>query len=218
MKKLILLGALVLMLLVAPSVYAEEGTPSDTGPKPLPVRLLDKKEDRHDALEDRRDKMEDRRDAATSTGVWDKREDIRDKREDLRDKSEDLREKGRENAISRIKAHLGMYHRILEAAINRMEKLAERIEARIAKMKADGTDTTEAEGFVATAHTELDAAADDLAEIKANADASVTVNASTTPATVFGPTHELMKSAREHIGNAWKALKDAVQSLKETSN
>lgn len=217
MKTLIPLGAIALMLLAAPSVFAEDGA-APPSPKPLPVRLLDKKEDRHDALEDRRDKMEDRRDATTTTGVWDKREDLHDKREDVRDKAEDLREKGRENAVTRIKAHLIAYHRILEAAINRMEKLADRIESRIEKMKADGKNTAEAEGFVATAHTELDAAASDLAQIKTNAESTVTVSASTTPATAFGPTHELMKSARTHIGNAWKALKDAVQSLKETSN
>jgi len=152
-------------------------------------------------IEERREEAETRRDTA------------REKREDLRERAEEEREKGRANAVTRIKAHLARYVHILEAGINRMETLKERVQARADKMEANGADVTEAEIFLVTAQVEIDAASADLAFIQVTIDADTEITASTTPATAFEEVRDLLKSSREHIRNAFKALKDAVQSL-----
>ena len=122
--------------------------------------------------------------------------------------------RGIENAVERIQAHLIRYTRIIEAAIHRMDKLADRIQSRADKMEEGGADVSEAEGFLAEAHAELDAASADLLLIQIEAEADVVLNASSTPATVFENVHTLVKSVREHLRGAHQALKNAVQSLR----
>lgn len=124
------------------------------------------------------------------------------------------RKRGRENAVERIQAHLLRYVHILEAAIGRMDTLADRIQSRADKMEDGGADVSEAEGFLATVHAELDAASADLLLIEAEAETDVVLNASSTPATVFEGVRSLLTSVREHLRNAHTALKNAVQSLR----
>lgn len=142
------------------------------------------------------------------------REERTQERNTLREERQAITATARENAIARIQLNLKRYVAVLEAAIHRFETLADRIQSRADKMKEDGIDVSEAEGYLADADVALEAAAADLASIRDMADADVDVTDETTPATVFGEVRELLQSAREHLREAHQALKNAVQSLR----
>lgn len=128
---------------------------------------------------------------------------------------EETQRKGRENAIGKIKENIMRFVRFLEVAIAREEKLISRIQSRTDKLAAEGKDVSAVTVSVTTATNEINAAKLDLASIKTVIPVSITVSASTTPATVFGPVRDLIKSAQTHIKAAHHAVRDAVQALKQ---
>ncbi len=132
----------------------------------------------------------------------------------MKDKAMELREKGRELAIARIKLNIKRFILILDAAIKREGKLVERVTSRANKLAGQGVDITQVQADLATATAEIEAAKTDLGNIGAAADATVTVNASTTPATVFGPIRDLLQSAEKHIRAAHQAILKALKDLR----
>ncbi len=65
-----------------------------------------------------------------------------------------------QSVVKRLAAHAG---KILNATIERLEKIMTRVESRIAKVKAEGGVTTESEKFVAEAKVHLSEAKAELA-------------------------------------------------------
>ena len=96
---------------------------------------------------------------------------------------------------------------VILATIARLERIIERIESRIEKIKARGGETTEAEGFVATAKDNL-------------ADATEAVNNFPTDFTSdkaqknFETIRAAAAVAKESIRTAHTNLKNAVRSLR----
>src|SRR5690606_28175360 len=73
-------------------------------------------------------------------------------------------------AANRISAAI----RVAENIIGSLERIADRIDSRIAKIEARGGDTAEAKGFVADARADL-AAASDKVEVLASVDLSAEI-------------------------------------------
>ena len=112
-----------------------------------------------------------------------------------------------------------IFHRI-EAAIQRFNKIADRIDSRITKIKSQGTDTSGAEADVLAARAKTKEAQDDLDAAKALViSASVSADASTTISTDAGkPVREQLEKAREALMDAAKNLEAAVAALKGLGN
>lgn len=105
----------------------------------------------------------------------------------------------------------------MDAAINRLKKIADRLDSRITKEKARGVDTTKAEASVAIARVKM-ADAETAVTLAANIVSSTTVSIdlnSTTarPSDIGKPVRETLAKARESIFAAHKALVDAIVSL-----
>ena len=127
----------------------------------------------------------------------------------------DKREKGERLGEMLKRAAEVMFHRI-NAAIERFTKLADRIDSRVAKLKAGGTDTSIAEGEVAAARVKLKEAQDALDAAKVIVvNASVSADASSTMTTDSGkPVREQLEKAKKALIEAAKDLQGAVAALR----
>jgi hypothetical protein len=106
----------------------------------------------------------------------------------------------------------------MNAAIERLTKLADRIDSRIVKLKEKGVDTAKAEANIAIARTKIAAAKAavaaagngvESASIQADASAS-----STKPSDPGRTVREALTQARTAVFAAHKAIVDALTSLK----
>jgi hypothetical protein len=106
----------------------------------------------------------------------------------------------------------------MNAAIERLTKLADRVDSRIAKFKEKNIDTSKAEASIAIARTKIaDAKAAVAVAVGAIEAASVQADASassTKPMDAGKPVREALEKARIAVTAAHKALVDAVVTLK----
>ncbi len=105
----------------------------------------------------------------------------------------------------------------MSAAINRLKKIADRLDSRIAKEKARGVDTTKAEANIAIARVKI-ADAETAVTLAANIVSSATANidltsTTTKPSDIGKPVREALAKAREAVFAAHKALVDSISSL-----
>lgn len=107
------------------------------------------------------------------------------------------------------------------AAIERLSKLGDRVDSRIAKLKEQGVDTSKSEELmkttrtkIAEASTALDAAKQEIDAAALLADASAS---STKPVDAGKPVRESLEKARTAVVAAHKALVAAVESLKASA-
>ena len=105
----------------------------------------------------------------------------------------------------------------MDAAIERLSKIADRIDSRILKLKEKGVDTTKPEtlvgiarGKISDAKIAVGVAANAVASAVVQADASAS---STKPIDAGKPVREALNKAREGVFAAHKALVEAVKSL-----
>ena len=105
----------------------------------------------------------------------------------------------------------------MNAAINRLKKIADRLDSRITKEKARGVDTTKAEANIAIARVKIadaETAVTLAANIVSSTTASIDLSSTTTrPSDIGKPVREALTKAREAIFAAHKALVDAISSL-----
>ena len=105
----------------------------------------------------------------------------------------------------------------MNAAINRLKKIADRLDSRIAKEKARGVDTTKAEANIAIARVKIadaETAVSLAANIVSSTTANIDLNSTTTkPSDIGKPVRETLARARESVFAAHKALVDAISSL-----
>lgn len=138
-------------------------------------------------------------------------ENVKERRDEARQKIEERR-----SEILKRVAHQ-MIGRI-KAAIERLVKLADRIDSRIVKLKAKGVDTGVAEANIAIARTKIAEARTEVnvaeeAVVGAIAQAGMIVQ-DTTPVDAGKPIREALDVARKAVFVAHKAIVDAVVSLK----
>ena len=105
----------------------------------------------------------------------------------------------------------------MNAAINRLKKIADRLDSRIAKEKARGVDTTKAEANIAIARVKIadaETAVSLAANIVSSTTASIDLSSTTTkPSDIGKPVREMLAKARESVFAAHKALVEAIESL-----
>lgn len=105
----------------------------------------------------------------------------------------------------------------MNAAINRLKKIADRLDSRIAKEKARGVDTTKAEANIAIARVKIadaETAVSLAANIVSSTTASTELGSTTTKSSDIGkPVRETLAKARESVFAAHKALVEAIASL-----
>lgn len=113
-----------------------------------------------------------------------------------------------------IKRQAAMMFKRIEAAIERLKKLGDRIGERIAKLKEKGVNTTKSEALLASARTEITNAETALAAAKTAAQGAIE---SGTPKEAFEAVRTNVVGAREAAKKAHKALVDSVIALKGKS-
>jgi chromosome segregation ATPase len=128
---------------------------------------------------------------------------------------EERQETRRVEAENRIRAHIGAMLRRFNAAIDWLEKISERIESRIAKLKEDGVNTSEAEGYLNEAKTEIAEAKSAVSSLSEAAEEALSAESLRE---AFQRVRELVQTARESIKDAHAALIKAVRSLKPGIN
>lgn len=140
------------------------------------------------------------------------------------ERKEMLREKMAERRSEILKRIAEMMIHRMEAAIDRMGKIATRIDSRIAKLKERGVNTTASEALLATAREKLTLAKTALVNAKAAMGtalvvADVDANGDGKPDKVDpGKTvREFLTTARDAVKDAHKALVETVKSLKSSA-
>lgn len=99
------------------------------------------------------------------------RENIKANREKAKEQikkiREDQKDAKRKNTEKKLEEHIGNASKRFNGAINNLTKVDARIDARIAILKQDGKDTTNAEKFSADAKTNIQLAKDAIAKLPA---------------------------------------------------
>lgn len=113
-----------------------------------------------------------------------------------------------------VKRQAGMMFMRIEAAIERLKKLADRIGERIVKLKEKGIDTAKAESLLGSARTEIINAQTALEAAKTAAQGAIE---SETPKEAFEAVRTDVEEARNAAKKAHKALVDSVVALKGKS-
>lgn len=108
----------------------------------------------------------------------------------------------------------------LEAAINRLEVLAQRIESRITKMKEAGISTTEAEKLLKIAKDKINKAEENVSLISLTTDLPTTTSSTTSEIlrSAFATSKSQIEQAKKDLKSAHAALVDVINSLKPGYN
>ncbi len=212
MKKIIL-NILVATMVLGPVAvaYAEteggvgEGKREASTTKPLPGLIqarMDAQEQIKNLKQETKDEVENLRDKVASTTA-----EIRDR----------LKEEVKNRAENRFTKMLSRY----QATIDREEAIMTRINSRIAKITSNGGNTTEAEGLVLKAKSELDLASTSLASLKTLVGTETALEISSTTAKTTRTALENMKKAGaeidKHLRTAHQALQKTIGSLRGVS-
>lgn len=165
-------------------------------------------------------------DTSTSTrpNREEKRETIRDQVEAKKEAVQNQMEERRSNALDKIKERVSdLMAKVIkrfEAAVERLEKLSDRIESRIKKMEAGGIDVIKAKELLATANLKIEVAKASVAGITLPLTNTVSGTSSTTA--LVKEKYSLLRTqiaeAKEDIKAAHAALVDVIRNLKPGAN
>ncbi len=199
MKYSIYAVCLVSVLALTQVSYAQEGavpsttnTGSNTRPQVRPTPAQTK--------EVRQNMMEKRAEI---------KEEVKEKREEVRTNAAERRAEIKEEVQNkRVDNKINAVHLRFQATIERQEGIVARVESRLAKIKAEGGNTTEAEKILTEAKGHIAEAKKALENLKTIAG---TNTASTTPQASF----ETLKNASAEIHKHLKASQDSLSKLVE---
>lgn len=140
-----------------------------------------------------------------------------ERREEMREKMAERRSEILKRIAERMVKHM-------ELAIERMEKIATRIDARIAKLKERGVNTAASEALLATAREKLNAAGAAVANAKAEmanalavADVDADGDGKMDKVDPGKKVREFLTTARNAVKDAHRALVEAIKSLKSSA-
>ena len=154
-------------------------------------------------------KPEERKEAV-QTHIEERKAFLMEKRAAFASSTEEHREKFAGKLGEQAIASFNHAVQLLNAMVLRLSGIADRIDARIDVLAADGIDVAGAEAALATARTEIDEAE---AAITSLSDAISDALASETPRESFQATRALAQSAKAAIRSAHEALRSAAQAL-----
>lgn len=175
----------------------------------LKAEMEQKREEIKNQMEAKRDEMEQ------------KRENIKDQIETKREEIKDKMEERRETALSVIKERLDKFSenvvKRFNAAIERLETLANRIDSRIAKMEEEGLDVLNAKELLSIAEVKIETAKTSTAGISLESQAVVSDSDTSSTTTIkanFDTLRRQIETAKTDIKAAHTALVDVINTLK----
>ncbi|OGZ11551.1 MAG: hypothetical protein A3C93_00930 [Candidatus Lloydbacteria bacterium RIFCSPHIGHO2_02_FULL_54_17] len=140
------------------------------------------------------------------------------------ERKEEMREKMAERRSAILQRIAERMIRHMEAAIERMEKIATRIDSRIAKLKERGVNTAASEALLATARQKLAAATTAVESAKgamatalAVADVDADGDGKMDKVDPGKTVREFLTTARNAVKDAHRALVEAIKSLKSSA-
>ena len=141
----------------------------------------------------------------------------------MEERMEDRRDQRRDTLLSIAKIKISRMIRRFEATIERAGKISNRISTRIQKVKANGGDTSKAEGFITEANMHIEQAKTALVTLKgatSSPDLLVDANATTSKIIKTGMMRlrNMAKNVETHIREAHKSLTNALRALKGMSS
>lgn len=147
-----------------------------------------------------------------------KAETIKDKIEEKRnavkvnieEKRGELQEKIMQRALDFTKKVVERY----QAAVERLENIAERTDSRIAKFEASGSKQTKAKELMVTAKAKIELARNSVSDIKLDGEATTTAGIKLE----FDSLRKAMEKAKEDLKDAHAALVDVIKNIKPGFN
>jgi chromosome segregation ATPase len=157
-----------------------------------------------------------------------KKDEIDEKKDTIKAQIEERRqniksevEERKSNAVGVIKERIGTFTQNVikrfNAAIERLDTLAGRIDSRIAKIEAEGGDTAKAKELMAVAKTQLETAKISTSGVELEVKALISVEASTTAEIKdeFDSLKDQIEKAKGDIKKAHSSLIEVINSLKK---
>lgn len=201
----------------------EPGQPMPTVKPPVrPGEIKDKLQMEKQQFDAAKDKMMERK-ASTTNKIQNMKErmmnastSIREKlgsttaREKFQEKRAELTEKAKE----RVKQFVAKTIKLLNAHHERLSKFVDRIDERLAKIKAGGGDTSTIDPAVATAKAELSEADAAIGALEAAFATGTTATDEAGVRSHLAAMKELAQTAREEIREAHEAIRAALQAMK----
>lgn len=222
----VILGATVASLCIALPVQAETGVsgPIKTINKDIRTTRASTTETVKEIRKDVRENILDLKKGSTTGSttramlkqeIEQRNRAIKETRENARAEIKDEREKRR---LAIINAYGDRIIKRLTAAIDRLEKVGDRIQSRIEKVRAAGGNTAAAEAALTSARAELGLATNGLTAVEvALSQLPAATAASTTPQTQFDGIRNAVKDVRDHLQAGLQFLRTAISSLKGMS-
>ncbi len=136
-----------------------------------------------------------------------KRENFQGQRQDLGEKIATKEAQARQRIVDRIKKIFSVILRRYQAALTRLDKIANRIALRVDKLKAEGVNTANAEAKLSAAESQGATASAAINSAKAKIDA-IDSSSSTV--------RDAVMAAKSAVGDAKNALKAYHKALIET--
>lgn len=188
-----------------------------TNVEAIKAEIMKRREAMRDMVSERRalqDMNPEERKEAVQTHMEERRAFLMEKRAAFASSTEERRGKFAAKLGEQAVASFNNAVQLLNAMVLRLSGIADRIDARIDVLAADGVDVVNAENALATARTEIDEAE---ASILSLSDAISDALASETPRESFQATRALAQSAKVAIRSAHEALRTATQALPRPS-
>ncbi|MEK7535458.1 MAG: hypothetical protein AAB590_00370 [Patescibacteria group bacterium] len=140
------------------------------------------------------------------------KERVSDKREELEAKKSELKTEVSAKRMELVKKFAAKMVKVHQAAVNRLDKLADRIEARIAKFEVSkNVNLDEAEALLVAARAKITIAQNYLNTIPGMV---TTATATGTPATAFSAIKGYFATSRDNLKDAHGSLVDVISSIK----
>lgn len=174
-------------------------------------------------LDARKKELEQKRETIR-TEIEKRKEELKTEINEKKDSIKNEVEKKRENAINQIKERLAKFVantiERYEAAIERLEKLAQRIDSRIAKFEAEGVNVTKAKELMVVAKLKIETAKTSVSGINLQSELTASSTATTTVMIKkdFEGLRVQLEKAKTDIKAAHAALVDVVKNLKPGRN
>ncbi|MDO8565043.1 MAG: hypothetical protein Q7R67_00220 [bacterium] len=203
--------ALALVALATPAFALDtDYRDKNLGGRPVPVPAERVGVDVKARVEERKIEAENRKASSTErrveikANIETRKEEMKENRE-VRQASSTAKRVEMQRGLAKKKAEHTA--RLLMATVERLEKILTRIESRIEKVKAEGKNTAEAEGFVAEAKVHLSAAKTSIALF-----ASVDLSGDKAQEN-FERVRNIAAEVKGHIREAHTSLMKALRSL-----
>ncbi|PIQ36050.1 MAG: hypothetical protein COW60_00470 [Candidatus Yonathbacteria bacterium CG17_big_fil_post_rev_8_21_14_2_50_43_9] len=169
--------------------------------------------------------------ATTTAAMKANREGMERRAKEMRASTTALRAKIQDEQLKRrfeqARKHTELVNRRLEAAIERVQKLSDRVAERLTILEAEGITTTVSRGHLAEAKTKLDEALTKVAGIKiaienafatATAEATTSTTPSTTPKNAMKEVQALVKDVAKTIQEAHRHVALSISTVKPGLN